>query len=166
MFQNKWHILPTADYTIVTVNCCLRLVFSMAHLFLLHVKFCCVLNNWFSSIIHVSQFTRLCKSTWGHCSIYNRRLPAGFSYRRLYLKLDEGSLTFNANPQEVTQAPASEISCPKHACYLLAVCSMHMHVHIWVLSVQQWCHYKIQCLISQSKAVCMCVCVCALSLSL
>ncbi|KAG7215263.1 hypothetical protein INR49_022648 [Caranx melampygus] len=42
----------------------------------------------------------LCKSTWGHCSIYNRRLPVGFSYRRLYLQLDEGSLTFNANPQE------------------------------------------------------------------
>ncbi|KAF7213202.1 F-box only protein 8 isoform X3 [Nothobranchius furzeri] len=42
----------------------------------------------------------LCKSTWGHCSIYNKRLPADFSYRRLYLQLDEGSLTFNANPQE------------------------------------------------------------------
>lgn len=51
-------------------------------------------------IIYVNS-TRLCKSTWGHCSIYNRRLPAGFSYRRLYLQLDEGSLTFNANPQEV-----------------------------------------------------------------
>ncbi|KAG1956591.1 F-box only protein [Pimephales promelas] len=42
----------------------------------------------------------LCKSTWGHCSIYNRRLPFGFSYRKLYMDLDEGSLTFNANPQE------------------------------------------------------------------
>ncbi|KAJ8000619.1 hypothetical protein DPEC_G00182250 [Dallia pectoralis] len=42
----------------------------------------------------------LCKSTWGHCSIYNRRLPSGFSYRRLYMQLDEGSLTFNANHQE------------------------------------------------------------------
>ncbi|KAG9344176.1 hypothetical protein JZ751_012660 [Albula glossodonta] len=42
----------------------------------------------------------LCKSTWGHCSIYNRRLPPGFSYRKLYMQLDEGSLTFNANPQE------------------------------------------------------------------
>ncbi|XP_070296223.1 F-box only protein 8-like [Salvelinus sp. IW2-2015] len=42
----------------------------------------------------------LCKSTWGHCSIYNRRLPYGFSYRRLYMMLDEGSLTFNANHQE------------------------------------------------------------------
>uniref|UniRef100_A0A3B4AAG7 SEC7 domain-containing protein n=1 Tax=Periophthalmus magnuspinnatus TaxID=409849 RepID=A0A3B4AAG7_9GOBI len=42
----------------------------------------------------------LCKSTWGHCSIYNRTLPEGFSYRRLYLQLDEGCLTFNANPQE------------------------------------------------------------------
>ncbi|TSX30739.1 F-box only protein 8 [Bagarius yarrelli] len=43
----------------------------------------------------------LCKSTWGHCSIYNRLLPPGFSYRKLYMQLDEGSLTFNANPQEV-----------------------------------------------------------------
>ncbi|XP_056596072.1 F-box only protein 8 [Triplophysa dalaica] len=42
----------------------------------------------------------LCKSTWGHCSIYNRRLPPGFSYRKLYMELDEGSLTFNANLQE------------------------------------------------------------------
>ncbi|XP_062243308.1 F-box only protein 8 [Platichthys flesus] len=42
----------------------------------------------------------LCKSTWGHCSIYNRRLSGGYSYRRLYLQLDEGSLTFNANPEE------------------------------------------------------------------
>uniref|UniRef100_A0A4W5RH83 F-box protein 8 n=1 Tax=Hucho hucho TaxID=62062 RepID=A0A4W5RH83_9TELE len=42
----------------------------------------------------------LCKSTWGHCSIYNRRLPYGISYRRLYMMLDEGSLTFNANHQE------------------------------------------------------------------
>lgn len=42
----------------------------------------------------------LCKSTWGHCSLYNRRLPADFSYRRLYLQLDEGCLTFNADPQE------------------------------------------------------------------
>ncbi|KAM9477697.1 F-box only protein 8 [Clarias gariepinus] len=42
----------------------------------------------------------LCKSTWGHCSIYNRLLPLGFSYRKLYMQLDEGSLTFNANPQE------------------------------------------------------------------
>uniref|UniRef100_A0A3B3WMZ8 F-box domain-containing protein n=1 Tax=Poecilia mexicana TaxID=48701 RepID=A0A3B3WMZ8_9TELE len=50
----------------------------------------------------------LCKSTWGHCSIYNKRLPAGFSYRRLYLQLDEGSLTFNANPQEVTTSCLKE----------------------------------------------------------
>ncbi|KAI5107675.1 F-box only protein 8, partial [Silurus meridionalis] len=42
----------------------------------------------------------LCKSTWGHCSIYNRLLPPGFSYRKLYMQLDEGSLTFNANPEE------------------------------------------------------------------
>ncbi|XP_033869068.1 F-box only protein 8 isoform X2 [Acipenser ruthenus] len=41
-----------------------------------------------------------CKSTWGHCSIYNRRLPSEFSYRKLYMQLDEGSLTFNGNPNE------------------------------------------------------------------
>nr|XP_032836817.1 F-box only protein 8 isoform X2 [Petromyzon marinus] len=39
----------------------------------------------------------LCKSTWGHCSLYRRPQPPGFSYRRLYLELDEGSLNFNAN---------------------------------------------------------------------
>ncbi|KAM9329677.1 F-box only protein 8 [Gastrophryne carolinensis] len=42
----------------------------------------------------------LCKSTWGHCSIYHKRHPPGFSYRNLYMRLDEGSLTFNANPHE------------------------------------------------------------------
>ncbi|XP_069487530.1 F-box only protein 8 isoform X2 [Ambystoma mexicanum] len=42
----------------------------------------------------------LCKSTWGHCSIYKRRPPPGFSFRKLYMCLDEGSLTFNANPTE------------------------------------------------------------------
>ncbi|XP_058048450.1 F-box only protein 8 isoform X2 [Ahaetulla prasina] len=43
---------------------------------------------------------RLCKSTWGHCSIYNKNPPLGFSFRKLYMQLDEGSLTFNANPEE------------------------------------------------------------------
>uniref|UniRef100_A0A7N5JSZ5 F-box protein 8 n=1 Tax=Ailuropoda melanoleuca TaxID=9646 RepID=A0A7N5JSZ5_AILME len=44
----------------------------------------------------------LCKSTWGHCSIYNKNPPLGFSFRKLYMQLDEGSLTFNANPEENT----------------------------------------------------------------
>ncbi|KAG8453821.1 hypothetical protein GDO86_000445 [Hymenochirus boettgeri] len=44
----------------------------------------------------------LCRSTWGHCSIYNKRHPPGFSYRELYMRLDEGSLTFNANPHWVS----------------------------------------------------------------
>lgn len=46
----------------------------------------------------------LCKSTWGHCSIYSKNPPLGFSFRKLYLQLDEGSLTFNANPEEVSGA--------------------------------------------------------------
>uniref|UniRef100_A0A8D1GDI3 F-box protein 8 n=1 Tax=Sus scrofa TaxID=9823 RepID=A0A8D1GDI3_PIG len=47
-----------------------------------------------------SEVLRLCKSTWGHCSIYNKNPPLGFSFRKLYMQLDEGSLTFNANPDE------------------------------------------------------------------
>ncbi|KAG6932347.1 F-box protein 8, partial [Chelydra serpentina] len=47
----------------------------------------------------------LCKSTWGHCSIYNKNPPLGFSFRRLYMQLDEGSLTFNANPEEEQDSP-------------------------------------------------------------
>ncbi|XP_013417653.1 F-box only protein 8 [Lingula anatina] len=39
----------------------------------------------------------LCHSNWGYVSAYKRRHEPGFSYRKLYLKLDEGSLTFNAN---------------------------------------------------------------------
>lgn len=50
-----------------------------------------------------SYFYRLCKSTWGHCSIYNKNPPLGFSFRKLYMQLDEGSLTFNANPEEVSR---------------------------------------------------------------
>uniref|UniRef100_A0A5G2QTQ4 F-box protein 8 n=1 Tax=Sus scrofa TaxID=9823 RepID=A0A5G2QTQ4_PIG len=49
----------------------------------------------------------LCKSTWGHCSIYNKNPPLGFSFRKLYMQLDEGSLTFNANPDEVSE----ELEC-------------------------------------------------------
>lgn len=56
----------------------------------------------FSCLI-LSCFSRLCKSTWGHCSIYNKNPPIGFSFRKLYMQLDEGSLTFNANPDEVSE---------------------------------------------------------------
>ncbi|KAB1256041.1 F-box only protein 8 [Camelus dromedarius] len=45
----------------------------------------------------------LCKSTWGHCSIYNKNPPLGFSFRKLYMQLDEGSLTFNASPDELLE---------------------------------------------------------------
>uniref|UniRef100_A0A8C4WXE8 F-box protein 8 n=1 Tax=Eptatretus burgeri TaxID=7764 RepID=A0A8C4WXE8_EPTBU len=42
----------------------------------------------------------LCKSNWGYCTIYHRRHSVDFSYRHLYLQLDEGCLTFNADPFE------------------------------------------------------------------
>jgi len=38
----------------------------------------------------------LCKSNWGYASIYSRAQRDGISFRKIYLKLDEGTLTFNA----------------------------------------------------------------------
>ncbi|XP_074922480.1 F-box only protein 8 isoform X3 [Chelonoidis abingdonii] len=55
----------------------------------------------------------LCKSTWGHCSIYNKNPPLGFSFRRLYMQLDEGSLTFNANPDEEQDSPKDTVHVMK-----------------------------------------------------
>ncbi|WAQ99502.1 FBX8-like protein [Mya arenaria] len=41
----------------------------------------------------------LCKTSWGCVSIYRQARKDGtFSYRKLYLVLDEASLTFNADP--------------------------------------------------------------------
>lgn len=41
----------------------------------------------------------LCKSTWGSVTIYTRvRSIPDFSYRRLFLTLDEATLTFNGDP--------------------------------------------------------------------
>jgi len=40
----------------------------------------------------------LCLSTWGYASIYSQPKPENFSYQRLYLQLDEGTITFNADP--------------------------------------------------------------------
>jgi len=41
----------------------------------------------------------LCRSNWGYTSIYKRRdNEKALSWRKLYLILDEGSITFNADP--------------------------------------------------------------------
>ena len=124
--------------------------------------------------IHCVWSTRLCKSTWGHCSIYNRRLPAGFSYRRLYLQLDEGCLTFNANPQEVTHAQTSKIfshigthSIPGSAvcvCVCVCVCAC-MFVQCNDVTTKLcvwWCHYFERLVFQQSvtwTSKCVFVCV-------
>lgn len=42
----------------------------------------------------------LCLSTWGYVSIYKKLESVEFSYHKLYLKLDEGTVTFNADPFE------------------------------------------------------------------
>lgn len=41
----------------------------------------------------------LCVSQWGYASIYAMPKEPGFSYRRLYLQLDEGTVTFNADAE-------------------------------------------------------------------
>ncbi|KAI0212830.1 F-box only protein 8 [Lamellibrachia satsuma] len=40
----------------------------------------------------------LCRSQWPHVSAYQRRYEDGFSFKRLYMQLDEATLTFNADP--------------------------------------------------------------------
>lgn len=41
----------------------------------------------------------LCRSCWGYVTIYNwRRHPSEFSYKQLFMALDEASLTFNTDP--------------------------------------------------------------------
>ncbi|KAL4230588.1 F-box only protein 8 [Mactra antiquata] len=42
----------------------------------------------------------LCKSCWGSVSVYRRVQLGDFSYRKLYLILDEATLTFNGDPFE------------------------------------------------------------------
>lgn len=41
----------------------------------------------------------LCHSQWRNVSIYNRPHSPDFSYKKLYLQLDEATLTFNADPK-------------------------------------------------------------------
>lgn len=41
----------------------------------------------------------LCISQWRYTSIYKETKGPGFSYRRLYLQLDEGTVTFNADAE-------------------------------------------------------------------
>lgn len=39
----------------------------------------------------------LCHNQWGYITLYNKSKPPGFSYHKLYLILDEGTVTFNAD---------------------------------------------------------------------
>lgn len=49
----------------------------------------------------------LCRSSWGSVSIYQHvRYKPDFSYRKLYMMLDEATLTFNADPFVVSIALA------------------------------------------------------------
>ena len=55
----------------------------------------------FGFISMVSSINRLCKSQWGYSSIYHSPGKPLKSYRKIYLLLDEGSLTFCADADMV-----------------------------------------------------------------
>lgn len=39
----------------------------------------------------------LCRSQWRHVSAYRKQGSLGFSFKKLYMQLDEATLTFNAD---------------------------------------------------------------------
>lgn len=60
------------------------------------------LFNYFNypkcAIILFFNFFSLCRSQWGYASIYSKqKSDCHFSYHHLYLQLDEGTVTFNAD---------------------------------------------------------------------
>ena len=46
-------------------------------------------------------FCRLCRSQWKYATIYRRFGEPGFSFKALYLMMDEATLTFNADAELV-----------------------------------------------------------------
>ncbi len=44
---------------------------------------------------------RLCYSQWAYCTAYRRRGADNFSYKKLYLQLDEATVSFNGDPELV-----------------------------------------------------------------
>ncbi|KAF5394620.1 F box only protein 8 [Paragonimus heterotremus] len=51
-------------------------------------------------MLYCSSNFRLCHRTWSFCSIYEKGLPPEWTYKQLYLRLDEARLTFNADAFE------------------------------------------------------------------
>jgi len=48
----------------------------------------------FMTVVYVRS---LCRSQWRHVSAYRKQGSAGFSFKKLYMQLDEATLTFNAD---------------------------------------------------------------------
>ncbi|XP_077984385.1 F-box only protein 8-like [Glandiceps talaboti] len=59
----------------------------------------CVNPFWANLAYDEMLWSSLCRSTWGSVSAYRNKNEPGFSYRKLYLELDEGTLTFNADSE-------------------------------------------------------------------
>ena len=59
--------------------------------------------GWLCILISLSvKHFRLCRSQWRQVTAYNHRHEDNFSFKSLYLKLDEATLTFNADPDLVS----------------------------------------------------------------
>ncbi|XP_002733537.1 F-box only protein 8-like [Saccoglossus kowalevskii] len=59
----------------------------------------CVNQFWASLAKDEMLWEGLCRATWGCVSAYRKHHGNSFSFRKLYLDLDEGTLTFNADPE-------------------------------------------------------------------
>lgn len=60
----------------------------------------CVNELWWSLANVDPLWKKLCYNRWGKVSAYNTPFPLQHSYKTLYMILDDGTLTFTADPQE------------------------------------------------------------------
>jgi len=56
----------------------------------------------YTLVIMISCVFSLCRSQWRHVSAYRQQGSPGFSFKKLYMQLDEATLTFNADVSLVT----------------------------------------------------------------
>ena len=58
-------------------------------------------------------FCSLCYSQWAYCTAYRRKWMDNFSFKRLYLQLDEATVSFNGDP-DMVRAVICFTACMQH----------------------------------------------------